>query len=193
MWDRWMAFRNDAGEVVPAFGVLRVTGVALRGLTPVLTVEKPNEVLQRSYWLNGPMQVAAGGFGLCTCEVAYALFNSGTPSVGEGWGAVPGEWTLSKNAVDSFEILGDAAEGLVLVKPMEVTQLIGKLDGALSVGGSATVSVWAGAGGSESDSTMNVTAFDWLMKAGAAAVASGKKVKLEWVNGQWYVTNAECA
>lgn len=44
---------------------------------------------------------------------------------------------------------------------------IGKLDEALSQGGSATVSVWSGDGGSEADTGRNIVAYDWLMETGA--------------------------
>lgn len=70
--------------------------------------------------------------------------------------------------------------------------LIGKLDGTLSQGGSATVSVWAGQPGSEADTGKNVKAYDWLMKSGATAIASGKKVTLTRICGVWYATNGEC-
>jgi hypothetical protein len=70
--------------------------------------------------------------------------------------------------------------------------IIGKLDGALSQGGSATVSVWGGAGGSEADTDVNITVQDWLMKTGATAIASGKKVVCQFINGVWYATEAEC-
>lgn len=71
--------------------------------------------------------------------------------------------------------------------------LLGKLDETLSQGGSATVSVWSGPAGSETDTGLNVTAYDWLMKSGATAIASGKKVFLTRVCGRLYATNAECA
>lgn len=71
-------------------------------------------------------------------------------------------------------------------------QLIGKLDGALAQGGSATVSIWTGAGGSESDSGKNIVAYDWLMKTGADNIATGKKVVVTIINGVPYVTEAEC-
>ena len=70
--------------------------------------------------------------------------------------------------------------------------VIGKLDGALSQGGSATVSVWTGEAGSEADSDSDITAYDWLMKIGADDIASGKKVVCTLINGEWYVTEAEC-
>ena len=71
----------------------------------------------------------------------------------------------------------------------------GKLDGSLSVGGSATVSVWYYNGSAEADTGNNVTGYDWLMKSGSTAIASGKKVTLHYdhLSHRWYVSSAECA
>jgi hypothetical protein len=69
---------------------------------------------------------------------------------------------------------------------------IGKLDEALSPGSVATVSVWTGTPSSETDSDENIEAYDWLMKDGSAAIATGKKVACVWANGAWYVVGCEC-
>lgn len=73
-----------------------------------------------------------------------------------------------------------------------VTVCWGKLDGALSQGSSATVSLWWG-GSTPYDSGINVTAYDWLLKSGQQLDA-GTKVKVEWFpqDGVWWVTAAEC-
>ncbi|MFZ5829827.1 MAG: hypothetical protein ACOY3P_07055 [Planctomycetota bacterium] len=70
--------------------------------------------------------------------------------------------------------------------------LIGKLDGALSVGGSATMSVWAWNGSNFADSGDNVTVYDWLLKSGATAISSGKKVVAAKIGDVYVVTDAEC-
>lgn len=189
---RWIPFRNDAGAEIPAHAILRPTGVVLRGTTPTLTVAKPSTTLSGEYFVNGPTKVASGGYGVCTKEATYALVGTGTPAFGEGWGPKPAEWGLYRY-YPGFRILGHSADSLIFATSEPIQTLIGKLDGNLSQGSSATVSIWIGAANSESDSTMDVVAYDWLMKSGATAIASGKKVKLEWINGQWYVTNAECA
>lgn len=66
---------------------------------------------------------------------------------------------------------------------------LGKLDGSLSYEGSATVSIWDGT----SDTTVNVTAYDWLLKSGQS-IASGIKVVIaRFPNGKWYVIGAQCS
>lgn len=82
---------------------------------------------------------------------------------------------------------------IVRLGAVEGGALLGKLDGSLSVGGSATVSVWAWNGSSFADTGQNITAYDWLMKAGSTAIAAGKKVVCQSINGIYIVTEAECA
>lgn len=69
----------------------------------------------------------------------------------------------------------------------------GKLDGTLSVGGSATMSVWKWNGSAEADTGDNITVYDFLLASGQT-IASGKKVVAEWdsASGRWYVVSAEC-
>jgi hypothetical protein len=71
----------------------------------------------------------------------------------------------------------------------------GKLDGALTFGGSATMSVWEHSGSAEVDTTENITVYDWLLASGQT-VASGRKVvahQMKTASGyRWYVTSAEC-
>jgi len=87
---------------------------------------------------------------------------------------------------------GTVVWAIVRLGKYERGSAIGKLDEALEQGGSATVSIWSGEGGSEVDTGINITAFDWLMKSGADDIAAGKKVLIRWINGVPYVTEAEC-
>ena len=69
----------------------------------------------------------------------------------------------------------------------------GKLDGSLSQGGSATLSIWYYNGSAEADSGEDLTVYDGLLKSGSS-IASGKKViaMLDQASGRYYVTSAEC-
>jgi hypothetical protein len=79
------------------------------------------------------------------------------------------------------------------VSPLPRLVLRGKLDGALSQGSSATMSVWHYDGSAETDTGENVTVYDWMLKSGQS-VNSGKKVvaTLFMDSGRYYVTAAEC-
>jgi hypothetical protein len=55
---RWLAFRNDSGETIPPFAVLRITGVVTIAGRAVLTVSKPNADGGTFYAVNGAVVTA---------------------------------------------------------------------------------------------------------------------------------------
>lgn len=67
----------------------------------------------------------------------------------------------------------------------------GKLDGNLTVGGSATMSIWYWNGSAEADNGSNITVYDWML---GETLVAGKKVAATWceLSSRWYVTSAEC-
>lgn len=68
-----------------------------------------------------------------------------------------------------------------------ISQVLGKTDASHAKGASGTVSVWIGTAGSETDSTINITAYNRF-----AAVASGKWVWVSHNGYSWYLIAAEC-
>lgn len=73
-------------------------------------------------------------------------------------------------------------------RPIVQRKLIGKTDAAITKGNSGTISVYQGTTkGSETDSGVNVTAYNRF-----ADLASGVWVHVEWINGGWELTAAEC-
>lgn len=97
---------------------------------------------------------------------------------------VPNVHTLEFEEDDGFAVSGSSGTALVNLAVMH----IGVLDGALSAGGTATMSIWDGG----SDTTENITVNDWLLPTGGE-VASGANVIVGLVAGEWYVIAAECA
>jgi hypothetical protein len=75
------------------------------------------------------------------------------------------------------------------------TRVKGKLDGALTFGGSQTLSIWRHSGVAEVDTNEDITVYDWLLASGQT-IASGRKVvavKMETATGfRWYVISSEC-
>jgi hypothetical protein len=65
--------------------------------------------------------------------------------------------------------------------------LLGKLDGSLSAGGSATMSIWNGT----SDTSVNITVWNWF----SSAITANTKVIVQYVptNRRFYVISADCA
>ena len=71
---------------------------------------------------------------------------------------------------------------------------LGKLDGALAAGGTATVSVWEVAGGTQADSGINLTAHDWLLTAGETLPTGALVVVQQHAQSRrWYVVQALAA
>lgn len=197
----WFVFRNDAGELVPAFGVVRLTGVVvLEQARVVLTGAKPNAFgCQYQCAINGPTPVAAGKFGVCTQQGAVpALFevSDGTPAAGERWGPRDAGWKLRKNT-GGFAVVGVTNSGasgpaLVLVQPAPMLAFVGKTDASHAKSSTGTISIYAGTLGSESDTGVNMTGvFNRF-----ADVDSGKWVRCEWnpssPGSDWELTAAEC-
>lgn len=197
-WTPLISCYNLSSETIPAYGVARVVSGGLFGddRTRILSIDKPSSDFAKQYVVNGPEAIEAGKWGMCyTGGMVLVLYGSGTPAQGEGYGPTPDQWYLTKNYPSILDCHGVAKSGettmLGFLHP--VGKIIGKLAGALSEGGSATVNVWSGAGNSEAViSSLTLTAFDWLLESGADDIASGKKVVVEWINGVPYVTAAEC-
>lgn len=143
-----------------------------------LIVDKPSSTLCRCYAISGPRSVLDGNRGQCYVSgYVKVAYDSGTPTNGDSWGAKPGQFTASKDYPPCLDVLGvwKPTEKIMQAYLHPINEAIGKLDSTLAQGGSATVSIWAGTGGSEADTGLNVVAFDWLMKSGASDIAAGKK------------------
>lgn len=186
-----LPWKNDSSERCPPFGVFRVTGVEGRRIKG----EKPSSTFGRMYAVNGDTAVPAGGTGQCCMGVGcLALFDTGSPANGEGWGPKPGQWALSRDYPRIATIGGvyDSTKKIARVTLGSIDIVIGKLATTLNQGSTATFNVWSGAGGSESViSSMTITVRDWLLPSGES-IASGKKGIAQFINGAWYLTQAEC-
>lgn len=177
----WVPWKNESSETCPAFGCFRVTdtqGQVIKGT-------KPDSTLGKSYGFNADTAVPPGGTGMaCFGPIALAAYDTGTPANDEGWGPKSGQWTLSKNYPKVATVKGivNSTNKIMLASVGEISKLLGKADSDIAKGSSGTVSIWSGAGGSESDTTLNVTAY---------ALASIETCSHDWVtlenrNGIWY-------
>lgn len=193
----WIPFQNGYSGEIPAFSLVKVTGFASSDDgRPGLAATRPDDTLSRLYAIVSDQNVAQGGWGLCTTEIAFTLYDGSAPAFSEGWGPQVDSFLAAKNQPAALTALSGnvSSKTIALMRPEPINVIIGKLAGSLSQGSSATVNVWSGAAGSEAVMTgVSVTAYDFLMKSGSTAIASGTWVKVEWINGNWYVTQASCA
>lgn len=183
-------FRNDSNETIPAYAVMRVTGVVTTQSIPVITVAKPSSTFQRLYLVNGPLAVASSGelpaFGTWADQAGFVLYDdANTPAYGESWGPSNGSWEIKKYRY-GFTILGAPASGIVGVVQHPVNGFIGKTDSSHAKSATGTVSIYDG---NRVDTTDNMAGVYNLF----ANVATTKFVDVEWRGGTWYLTSAECA
>lgn len=89
-------FRNDANTAVPAYGIIKITGInTTEGMTS-LTGAQP-DANTGGYAVNGPCEVAAGKYGQCTLTgLCVFQYDTGTPAVNEFYSAKSGQWTANK-------------------------------------------------------------------------------------------------
>ena len=101
---RWLPYRNDSGETVPAYALLRITGVEAFGTSPdaqtIYVTAKPNASTTHLVWGFADSDGAAsGGYGLLTFDFpAVAKVNTGAAPVNsETWGPSNGQWYIVKS------------------------------------------------------------------------------------------------
>lgn len=158
-------FRNDSGEAIPAYAVMRVTGSATVKGIPTITVAKPSTTFQRIYLVNGPLVVPSSSshepaFGTWLNEAGYVLYDdSNTPAYGEGWGPSASSWKIKKYRY-GFTILDGATGGdtdIVAARQAEVCQVIGKPNSSIAQAASAAFSIYDGNQADTGDDLSSVT------------------------------------
>lgn len=189
-------FRNDSGETIPAGGIMRKTGTEVTDNAIVYVMNKPTTTLDNPYqwFVNLGRDIEDDDHGWCSTfedEPGLAYYLSGTITANDWWGPKPGQWNLERYYL-GFRIDGNADNGLVTVKQHVLTQLRGVLDGGLSEGGSATVSIYTHNGSAWVDTTANVTAYDDLLETGGS-LSSSTVVNVYFNSGRWWVQEARCA
>jgi len=114
----WHFFRNDSGESIPAFAVMRPTGTIQAFGATVFTCAKPNATSYSFYLINGPGVVRDGQFGQCTYgpDVVVLYDTGSSPALDEDWGPTNGSWKIA-TAGTGFRIVGvaDAVKGIIEV------------------------------------------------------------------------------
>lgn len=198
-----IAFRNDSGETVPTGGVMQPTGYVVRQGTRYLTITKPYDTTgdapqkwgantyPRFYGINSGDPVRNGQTGVC-CTTGFSLALLDTPgnalALDGGWGAKPGQWSLTQG-FDGFTVMGGVAEanGLILVEQREIVNAHGVLVGSIAASGNQKVTI-NGAGNTATG--FAVQAYDGLL-IGGKKLTNGTNVDLVYRYGNWYITGAD--
>jgi hypothetical protein len=182
---------NSSGETVPAFGIMRIVSATTLGDEVVYEIGKQATELQRWMLVNGEDELTNGSYGPgYFLDIAgRALYDSGdgTPAYGQVWGPYPSSWKLRRHMY-GFRILGDPNTTDTHVRCTQhwVMDIVGKADGAISLGSNGTVSVWKG--DRSADSTANVSS----CVSTYIATDSANKVRVSWNSETPEITAKEC-
>jgi hypothetical protein len=187
-------FRNDSGEEVPAYAVMKVVDQVAIGGVDHLTINKPDYTFQRRYLINTGTAVAntETGLGNWLDESALVLYDEseGDPN-GEEWGAWPGQWTLKKERL-GFTLFKKSANGVALGSQREVVSIFGKFYDKLEQGKSAIFRIWMRYDGKKRDTQMTVDAYDWYLNKDEE-IAKNTQGEVAWYSNKWHVRNAYCS
>jgi hypothetical protein len=192
---RWISFRNDSGGEIPAFGIIKITGIVLVDQKPYLKAEKSDAYgAQYDHYVNGAVAVPSSAYGKCASgadgPVWAAYDDAETPAFGEHWGPINADWELKKKS-GGFRIYGEPTDGRVLVLRAPLIRVRGELDGDLADASTATVSAYYWNGSAWTDSGENISS----VRVGipiSEDIESGKVVWMDFQNDDWFVTAAEC-
>lgn len=107
--DEPIYFRNDSGEVIPAYSIVQAINTVDDAGKNYLIVDKPidtSTALTDRFYFNGPREVEVDGFGIAQRGPVYRVKKGSVTLVaGMRLGPKPSEWTISKG--EMFSYLGD--------------------------------------------------------------------------------------
>jgi hypothetical protein len=98
---------NDSGQTVPAFGLMQVTGNLDEDGRNYVKIKRPADSVPPGLLLvNGPNEIAAGGYGVAQVGPTYRLLHDGgTYAAGYTLGLKIGAFTATSGHL--FSVLGD--------------------------------------------------------------------------------------
>lgn len=184
----WRPGYNSSGSTIPAYSVVLIgSSSAINGVEHS-NLTQQSTTFSRNLGITVGLDIAASSQCGYVVEAGFVKYGDSSVSPGDVIGPKPSSWVGWKN-YPGFRVVQviDSTNKIALVEPEPILTLHGKADSAISKGSSGTVSIWVGAGGSEMDSTINVTAY-----ARGAAISSGKIVGVHFINGVAYVFPWEC-
>lgn len=200
---RWLPAENVGATDISPFGVVEIVSIADDPLTldKLWEVQRPTSATPSAVAICGPGGIAASGFGAITLDEPFmVLVDSGTtPAVGTTLG--PKNASFETDNTGSYFLSLSAA----LTSPKRVLAkwntspggrpYIGLTDGTITARsgttlGSGTVSLYHNSGTTLSDSTTNVTAYNFAENS----IAGSTYVQVEQLapNGDWFITAVDC-
>ena len=199
----WVRVKNGSGLVIPPFSLVYVSATTVSDGTIVHTVNRPlaaSADFYRFFLVTGPFAIGqqSNHEGIASNLDSPGLMSydsSGTPAAGQVWGPKHGQFTASSNYF-GFQTMGGNTTfngiNVTVARQIGVHTVLGKIDdSSVSKGGTCTVSVHAGAGGSETNTGMNITGV--YNRAIAMTNTSNKWCMVGWNADTPYLLWVECS
>lgn len=177
--------KNVSGQDIPRGGILRITDASDLTHSIALRVNKPNNTFQQLYAV-ALKAIAVDKRGPCTLfEPVRALYDTsdGTPTNGQIWGPINGQWHLKKNR-PGFFVCGAPADGLVTVIQTQAESILrATLNADLLRGGTAPATLAVGG------TTITVT--DWSFIPNGHYLSQNTRVFVKSEGSDYYVIAAQ--
>lgn len=193
--------KNESGEEVPAFGVMRFIDTEIYRHRVIYRIGKPSTTPSRLYLPNNAQTIpdnAVRRIELPDDDSFTLLYDDEsaayTPAALDGLGPKPGTWKLARRYPQTSICKGRYSEittdKLILATLTEIVEMFVAADSLISKGGSGTVSVYAGlpttlAG--MTDTGQNITAYSPYVDFDPSLLG-----QLNWPNGIPTIHALEC-
>jgi hypothetical protein len=164
---------NDSGQTVPAYGLMQMSTTLDEDGRNYVKIKRPidSTLLRCPLLINGPTEIAVGGYGCAQLGPKFRLLHDGgTYVAGDRLGAKTGTFTATYGAL--FSVIGaDAIETNVVQVMFDVSAFKGKTKGvALVVGVPANVYFVDAAG--------TVTSREYLAETDVSDIAADTAIDL---------------
>jgi hypothetical protein len=202
-----VAFYNDSGETVPAYGIVRVQGYLSAFDRNVLKVRKPGVASTGPgswYMANGPREVAVGEYGLLqTGPLVQLLYHtSDSPGIRDWYGIDGFRARSYPNGQPHFQVLIedviDATNKLAWARLIPFSSLMiqapaagipGRV-GSLMGAATCTIIVMNQTNDQLAASSSTVKVYNW---ATTSACATGDRYGLaNYIDGKWRIASDDC-
>ena len=196
-------FRNDTGETVPAYGVIRLTGLTTANERAYYTTAKPASTLG---WIaiNGPRDVAANEYGTIQSGPIYRILydSADSPTNGKVYGVSGFKARSHPTGKPLTQILihgiFDSTRYILRASIIPFTSILikapsGGIPGRVgALVGKATCEVLnlATSNDALSVSTVTTPVYNWST---AAVCANGDRYGMaNWIDGRWQIAAEDC-
>ena len=134
-------FINNSGYEIPPYGLCARGVINSVQDVPIWSAVQPTSTFCRDFLVNGPVAVPNGAMGRCYAgPVVLVAYETGTPSIGDGYGAKPDQFTAAVNYPECLICRGiyDSTNKIMWAEYHPIRDFPFMLKESLTPGGTAT-------------------------------------------------------